>query len=223
MKKLYNIAQNKYTMTVLMAVVVFLSLLSCNKKEEDSVAIEFDPEVIPSMVTDSVVTLISDSGITRYKLVADTWHIFDKAKEPYWYFPEGLYLERFDENLDIEATIIADSAWNFTNKSLWRLKGNVEITNMDGDEFRSDELFWNQAEEKVYSDKYIEIKQKNTELKGYGFESNQEMTVFEIFRPHDGKYPFEEKPLSTTDDENQDNVNAKDSITIAKDSIKQLQ
>lgn len=208
LKKLSEIAYNKNAMTVLMTVVVFLSVLSCAKKDDNRVPVEFDPETIPSMITDSVVTLISDSGITRYKLITDSWHIFDKAKDPFWFFPEGLYLERFDENHDIEATILADTAWNFTKKKLWRLKGNVEITNMEGDEFSSDELFWDQEKARVYSDKYIEIKKGEMELKGYGFESNQEMTEYEIFRPHKGKYPFDE-----------DNTR-RDSIAIEPDSIK---
>lgn len=192
MKELYKIAYGRYTIVVIMTTIVYLFLVSCGKKQEDLVDVKFDPEITPSMVTDSVTTLISDSGMTRYKLIADTWQIFDKAKDPFWYFPEGIFLERFDENLETEATILADTAWNFTNKKLWRLKGNVEITNLEGDEFRSDELFWDQGTAKVYSDKYIEIKRGALELKGYGFESNQEMTDYRIFRPHDGKLPIEE-------------------------------
>lgn len=166
--------------------------LSCKQKEESLVDVKFDPETMPSMVTDSVVTLISDSGITRYKLIADKWQIFDKAKDPFWFFPNGIYLEQFDEDYDVESTIYADTAWNFTDKKLWRLKGNVEVTNIDGDEFRSDELFWDQADARVYSDEYIEIKKGELELKGYGFNSNQQMTKYTIFRPHDGKLPIEE-------------------------------
>ena len=70
--------------------------------------------------------------------------------------------------------------------------------------FRSD-----QREEKVYSDKYIEIKRGDTELKGYGFESNQEMTEYRIFRPHDGRIPFRE------DDESIE--------TLESDTIKKIE
>lgn len=178
---------------VLMTVVMLFLYAACTSSEKDLVAINYDPETIPSMNTDSVITLISDSGITRYKLEADNWQVFDKAKEPYWYFPEGIYLERFDSLFQVEAKILADSAWNYTDKRLWRLKGNVDIRNMEGEMFLSDELFWDQKEERVYSDKYIEIKRGETELKGYGFESNQEMTDYRIFRPHDGRIPFREE------------------------------
>ena len=69
------------------------------------------------MVTNDVSTLISDSGRTRYKIVANVWEIYDKAKEPFWYFPEGFYLERYDAGFNIEATIVADTAWNYTAKN----------------------------------------------------------------------------------------------------------
>jgi LPS export ABC transporter protein LptC len=182
---------------------------ACTSSEKEFVDVSFDPELTPSMNTDSVITLISDSGITRYKLEADNWQVFDKAKDPYWYFPEGIYLERFDSLFQVEAKILADSAWNYTERRLWRLKGHVDIRNMEGEMFLSDELFWDQREEKVYSDKYIEIKRGDTELKGYGFESNQEMTEYRIFRPHDGRIPFRE------DDESIE--------TLESDTIKKIE
>ena len=195
MKNLLRIKANSITIA-LVAIVMLFFYTACGGKDPETIDIQFDPETTPSMVTDSVTTLISDSGITRYKLVADNWQVFDKAEEPFWYFPEGIYLERFDSLFQVEAKIIADSAWNYTNKRLWRLKGNVDIRNMEGEMFLSDELFWDQKEQKVYSDKYIQIKRGDTELKGYGFESNQEMTEYRIFRPHDGRIPFKEEPVN---------------------------
>ena len=186
---------------------------ACSSNDKELVDINYDPETTPSMNTDSVITLISDSGITRYKLETENWQVFDKAKDPYWYFPKGIYLERFDSLFQVEATILADSAWNYTDKQLWRLKGNVDIRNMDGEMFLSDELFWDQKNDKVYSDKYIEIKQDETELKGYGFESNQEMTEYRIFRPHDGRIPFREE------DESIESLESDTLITIGSDTL----
>ncbi|MDD3559945.1 MULTISPECIES: LPS export ABC transporter periplasmic protein LptC [Petrimonas] len=179
--------------TPIIGVVMILFICSCGKKDENLINVKFDPETMPSMVTQSAVQLISDSGKTRYRIKAEVWEVYDKAKEPFSLFPEGFYLERFDDNYNVEATIEADTAWNYTAKKLWRVKGNVQVRNMQGHEFRSEELFWDQKQAKVYSDKYIEIKRGALELKGYGFESNQQMTDYRILRPHDGKLPFEEK------------------------------
>ena len=60
----------------------------------------------------------------------------------------------------------------------------------EGEIFDSEELFWDQKNEKS-TPSYIVIKRGVTEIKGYGFESNQAMTDYRIFRPHDGKLPFQ--------------------------------
>jgi LPS export ABC transporter protein LptC len=201
-----------YITTVFIAVVMLLFVASCQKKTEELVDIIFNPDSVPTMTTDSVITLISDSGVTRYKLITKKWQVFDGAKEPYWFFPEGIYLERFDSLFNVEAVVFADTAWNYVNKQLWRLKGNVNAQNMKGEKFFSDELFWDQHQQRIYSDKYIEIQKGETELKGYGFESNQEMTEYRIFKPHDGRIPLKEDSVSL--DTLQNNNNNNDNIVM---------
>jgi LPS export ABC transporter protein LptC len=173
-------------------VVMFLFFASCNN-DKDFVAFEFDPESVPTMTTTQANVLISDSGVTRIRMIADMWKMFDRAAEPHWLFPEGFYVEQFDSLFNIETTIKADTAWNFTAKDLWRLRGNVQIENIDGDEFDTEELFWDRSKERFFSDKYIEIRRGNgTIIRGTGFESNQSMTEYAISKPHDSSFPFVE-------------------------------
>ena len=183
-----------WRITITVSVVV-MSLFSCRDKNEGLVTFAYDPDSVPTEITHTFSTLISDSGVTRYKLVADMRMVFDKAKEPYWFFPEGLYLEQFTPDFEIEATVEADTAWYYSVKGLWKLKKNVHVENIKGEQFDSEELFWDQKTDKVFSDSYIEIKSGNTELKGYGFESNLSMTDYRIFHPHDGKLPFTDTPV----------------------------
>ena len=44
--------------------------------------------VIPTMLTRDVETLISDSGVTRYRIVTPIWYVYDEVEEPYWRFPD---------------------------------------------------------------------------------------------------------------------------------------
>ena len=209
--------------TIAAMVVMSLFFVSCKEKDENLVPFNYDPEQVPTMVTDSVTTLISDSGVTRYKLVADEWRVFDKAAEPYWFFPQGIYLERFTPDFSIEATVKADTAWYFSKKDLWQLKKNVHVENMRGEVFDSEELYWDQKNEKVYSDSYIEIKRGVTEIKGYGFESNQAMTDYRIFRPHDGKLPFTENPEGDTLQNSVDSTLTLQPKEQPKQALKELQ
>lgn len=177
--------------TITASVVVML-LFSCKDKDENLVAITYDPDSVATIVSTDVSTLISDSGITRYKMVTDIWMIYDQAKEPYWYFPQGLYFEQFTPDFEVDMTVVADTAWNYTAKDLWKLKKNVHVENSKGEQFDSEELFLDRKNGKVFSDQYIIVKSGDTEMKGYGFESNMGMTAWRIIRPHDGKLPFSE-------------------------------
>lgn len=176
------------TRILIVGILVFYILLSlsCKKKDTEYVNIPFDPEIIPSLKTDSLTMLISDSGIVRYKVTAAEQDVFDKAADPYYYFPEGVYVEQFDTAQRVISTLKADTAWNYTNKKLWRLKGNVFIRNINDETFSTQEVFWNERNQEVYSDKYIEINRpQKLMLKGYGFKSNQNMTEYKVFKPHD--------------------------------------
>lgn len=167
------------TAAVLAAVmcVLFPACSGNNKNLADAIA---ENDTLPSMTSLGVTTLVSDSGITRYKIVTEEWVIFDKKNPPYWAFEKGVYLEKFDTLFHIDASIKADTAYYYEKKKLWELKGNVQIRSQRGDKFETQLLFWDEKKEKVYSDKYIRIEQNDKTITGYGFESNQELTEYEI-------------------------------------------
>ena len=114
--------------TIFMVVVMFLLFMtSCSGEKKEIVDVSFDPETTYTLRTTDVSTLISDSGVTRYRLNAKEWLIFGKAKDPYWFFPEGIYVEKFDTLFQSEASIQADTAYNYEKKGLWKLVGNVKV------------------------------------------------------------------------------------------------
>lgn len=188
------------SITTIPRVVVMLLLftVACSQEVKEVVDATYDPEKSYTMKATQVNTLISDSGITRYRIEAAEWIVFGKAKEPYWYFPEGIYVEKFDTLFHSEASIKADTAYYFDKKGLWHLIGNVEVESLQGEQFDTSELFWDQKKEKVYSDKFIRIQQKEQIITGVGFESNQNMTRYKIFNSQ-GEFPVEDTPKPASD------------------------
>ena len=151
---------------------------------------------LPSMTSLGVTTLISDSGITRYKIVTEEWMIFDKKNPPYWAFEKGVYLEKFDTLLHIDASIKADTAYYYDKKKLWELKGNVQILSQRGDKFETEQLYWDEKKKTVYSDKFIKIEQEDKTITGYGFESNQELTDY-VIKNTTGSFIIEDTQANT--------------------------
>ncbi|MCD7978519.1 MAG: LPS export ABC transporter periplasmic protein LptC [Tannerellaceae bacterium] len=190
---------NHKGITTIFGVVVMLLLFSasCSKENKEVVPVEFDPNTTYTMKTTEVSSLISDSGITRYRMVAQEWLMFGKAEEPFSYFPEGIYLEKFDSLFVPEATITADTAYHYEKQALWKLIGNVEIRNLEGEFFETSILFWDQKEEKIYSDQFIRIVQKDEKvITGIGFESNQEMSQYVVYNSR-GEFPVTETPVDS--------------------------
>lgn len=198
---------------VVMLLLFLVTLFSCYQEVKEVVEVSSDPEKSYTMKATQVNTLISDSGITRYRVKAKEWLVFGNAKEPHSYFPEGIYVEKFDTTFHTEASIKADTAYYFDKKGLWRLIGNVEVESLQGERFNTSELFWDQKAEKVYSDKYIRIQQKEQIITGVGFESNQNMTRYRIFNSQ-GEFPVEEEvtPSAPADSVNTENVIVVDSL-----------
>ena len=162
------------------AAVMFVLFPACSRKDKKLTEAISENDTLPSMKSLGVTTLISDSGITRYKIVTEEWLIYDKKNPPYWAFEKGVYLEKFDTLFRIDASIKADTAYYHEKKKLWELKGHVQILSQRGDKFQTDLLFWDEKKEKVYSNKFIQIEQEDKVIKGYGFESNQDLTEYEI-------------------------------------------
>ena len=179
-----------------LAAVMFVLFPACSGKDKKLAEAISENDTLPSMKTLGVTTLISDSGITRYKVVAEEWLIFDKKNPPYWAFEKGVYLEKFDSLLRIDASIKADTAYYYERKKLWELRGNVQIHSQRGDKFETSQMFWNEKSKSVYSDKFIRIEQEDKTLTGYGFESNQELTEY-VIKNTTGTFIIEDTQTNT--------------------------
>ena len=180
----------KVRITIALGVIVMLFLcIACGDKPPITEAITNRNER-PRLKVDDITTIISDSGITRYRISAKVWCVYDKAAEPYWDFPEGLHLERFDEYYIPDAKIDCKRARYYQNRRLWELNDSVRATNLQGDQFATQQLFWSQNEERIYSDSAIVVTQRDKKIMGEGFESNQSMTRYTI-RKTKGIIPIE--------------------------------
>ena len=179
---------------VLVAAAFFLP--ACREEKKVDVASRLNPERMPTMSTENVSTLISDSGITQYKIVSPLWLVYDNADTPYWSFPKGLYLRKYDPLFRVIATVAADSARYFKNMRLWRLDGNVELTKAPKDLFLTQQLFWDERRQEIYSDSFIHIETTTHVLEGHGFISNDKLTGYRIIRPT-GIFPVDRAGLSS--------------------------
>lgn len=204
----YSIAKSMATVLSTVAVLLFICSCSGRKKQMGEAITERDS--LPVMDTRDVTTLISDSGVTRYRIETPEWKVFDRKNPPHWAFEQGVYLEKFDSLFQVEASIKADTAYYYTKEELWKLMGNVDIKNLKGERFNTELLYWNQRKQRVYSDRFIRIEQPDRIITGHGFESNQQMTVYTIHKPEGVFY------VDATAQSDSTQTVAQDSVSVAQ-------
>lgn len=197
---------------ILLALVVCIIAVACRDEVESVVEHATDPETTPTMTTDSVYTLVSDSGITKYRITAQLWLMYEEAKKPFWRFPQGLMLEQFDSVFNVVASIICDSATYFKDEQLWRLDGNVNIETARNELILTNQLFYSQRRNEIYSDSFVHIEKANRIIEGYGFVSNDRMTTYNLDSVS-AIFPFEQRTQSARSAE-ADSVANSDSTAV---------
>lgn len=184
----------KFPYMLILFFLAFSILLGCREEQKVDIYRNLDASKMPTMSTKNISTLISDSGITQYKIISPLWNIYDEGEKPYWNFPEGLYLQKYDPKYKVIATVGADSAWYYKNERIWRLEGNVEMTKNTDELFLSPRVFWDQRKQKIYSDTFIHIENATHVIEGTGFESDESLSRYRILYPT-GIFPIDKEAL----------------------------
>ena len=157
---------------VMLAMFVF----GCKEKSVQQSVQSQPREQAAVLLTDSVSTLISDSGVTRYRIEAPQW----------------LMCEQFDLDLSVAASLKADYAYYDETAQRWTLIGNVHAMNRQGEKFETPKMMWDQQTHRVYSDTSIHITRENSIIEGVGFDSNEQMTQYTILNPT-GVFPIKDE------------------------------
>lgn len=170
----------RYGMMYLLPFALPLMTVSCEEAVEHTAPAIYDKDSVALMTSYGVNMLISDSGVMKYRIVAEEWEINQNVNPSRWIFRNGLFLEEFDKNFHVEAYLQADTAFYYDVKRLWELRGRVSVRTKDGLRFNSEELFWDQNRHELYSDKYSRIITPTRELEGTHFLSNEQLTHYTI-------------------------------------------
>ena len=157
-----------------------LGFLSCSQDTEHIAAAVNERDSVSMMVSYGVNTLISDSGVIKYRIVTERWDVNTVKNPTRWTFEKGIFMEQFDEKFHIEAYVQADTAWYYDQLKLWELRGRVHIRNVNGLIFDSEELFWDGIHHELYSNKFSKVVTPERTLQGTYFRSDERMTRYTV-------------------------------------------
>lgn len=187
--------------------VGFFLLASCEGQKEHTAPAVHDRDSASMMISYGVNTLISDSGVIKYRIVTERWEVNTVRNPSRWFFEKGLFFEQFDEKFHVQSYIQCDTAYYYDQKKLWELRSRVSILTKDGLRFTSQLLFWDQASHELYSNVPSRLVTPDRTLEGTYFRSDERMTRYFV---SNSRGSFEKTDIAGKGD----------TITSAPDTVK---
>ena len=187
--------------------VGFFLLASCEGQKEHTAPAVHDRDSASMMISYGVNTLISDSGVIKYRIVTERWEVNTVRNPSRWIFEKGLFFEQFYEKFHVQSYIQCDTAYYYDQKKLWELRSRVSILTKDGLRFTSQQLFWDQASHELYSNVPSRLVTPDRTLEGTYFRSDERMTRYFV---SNSRGSFEKTDIAGKGD----------TITSAPDTVK---
>ena len=176
---LYNLCNLRFKRCYLW-LILSVVICSCTEVQEHTAPAVNDRDSASVMTSYGVNTLISDSGVIKYKIVTERWDVNTIKQPSRWTFEKGVFFEQFDEKFHTEGYIQADTAWYYDQKKLWHLRGRVRIRNVNGLIYESQELFWDGLKHELYSNVFSKLTTPERTLQGTYFPSDERMTHYTV-------------------------------------------
>ena len=155
-------------------------LLACEDQHEHTAPAIHARDSVAVMVSYGVNTLISDSGVAKYRIVTEQWDVNTNLNPSRWLFNKGIFLQQFDEKFHVQAYIQCDTAYYYDQLKLWELRSRVRILTKDGLHFSSNQLFWDENKHELYSHVFSRLVTPERTLQGAYFRSDEKMTKYYV-------------------------------------------
>ena len=139
----------------------------------------------PINAATNVFLIHSDSAILRSEITAPRQLEFQNGNLE---FPDGIDIKFFSIDGQLETTMRADRGYFLKNENLYRGEGNVQIKNLIKDQrLQTEEIFWNQVEKKIYTDKFVTIQERQTLFNGTGMEADDSFSNYKLKKVRDSR------------------------------------
>lgn len=135
----------------------------------------------PLKEAENVELFYSENNTVKVKMQAELLYEFENGDRE---FPKGVYMEFYNEFGRLSSTLRANHAFFFKKEEQWRGRGKVEVKNIEKHEqLNTEELFWKPKSKKIFTDKFVTIRQQGDVIYGEGLDANQDLSDYLIKKP----------------------------------------
>ncbi len=177
----YGHALNK---RLLALITLILTLSGC--QDAPIPPIPQSPETLPVEESEHITTRYYRSSFLSARLSAPLYRRYEPGptvKESYLEFPKGITIQLYDSATGrMQATVHARYARRYLSRHLSRLRQEVLLVNPKGDSLLTEDLFWDESKNLIYSKTPVRVVTAKEVILAEGFESDPEMTNIRFYK-----------------------------------------
>lgn len=162
-------------------ILPLIFLYSCSQQRvKPAVDPTLSVEELPAQESWNATVFFSDSGKTTAILDAGRLRVFNEARETL--LDDNIKVDFFNELGENTTTLTAKKGRvDDATRDLYAIE-DVVVVNDSGVTITTDELMWRNLDKKIVSDKFVTIVSPKEKIQGYGFESDQHLRNYVIYR-----------------------------------------
>ena len=181
-----------------LALLAILAVAACSKERVETKSLNVNIDSLYTARMIKLNTLISDSGMIRYRMIAPVLLIYERPERNEWVFPQGLILRPYDTVSGNKVFIKADSAIRSTATEEWELIGHVQVQGPEGQRLNTHRLFWQRDQRRLYSHDTTYFFTQGRELRGSSFEATDDLSKGMIEYDEEGTTQPAPSPTTVT-------------------------
>lgn len=166
--------------------IVFLLFIAafiysgCAEKVKPSVLRGVSSNALPSQESWNSTITFSDSGIV--KAIVKAGHIFSFENAGLTFLEDHVVVDFFDEYGKHSTVLTSDKGTVNEQTNNLQAEGNVVVKSDSGTVVRTEKMFWDNSRQLIHSPEFVRITSPKEQLQGTGFESDQNLRNYKIFK-----------------------------------------
>ncbi len=149
----------------------------------------------PAGIANNIRVVYTDSAKIKAVLTSKKNLDFSNQDFPYSEFPEGLQVDFYDDD-DNKSVIVADYGVLYNKTNLVELKGNVHLKTHDGKTLKTQQLYWDQGNEWIFTEERFQFTSPETDMDAVRLDVSRDFKFFSSDRVFSGEVEIEEQPDS---------------------------
>ncbi len=165
---------------ILLIPFVLLTLPSCEERIKPSVLSDLNSKELPSHESWNTTITFSDSG--QIKAILKAAHLQKYEEKQITLLDGGLHADFFDAS-GHHTSVLTSVKGNVDDRTHdLEALGNVVVLSDSGTTLETERLLWKKNTRHVQSNEYVKIVSPKEEIRGHGFESDENLTNYKVLK-----------------------------------------